>query len=99
MRGDRRRDHRSRLRQVLTVRRHHLHILLVEAFRRAMLAGDRAVVTGVDTALILFVWHIRLVIVLTCSFSLERHAEFFLCGCRNKWWRPTERGRRELRSR
>jgi hypothetical protein len=44
----------------------------VEAFRRAMLAGDRAVVTGVDTALILFVWHIRLVIALTCSFGLER---------------------------
>jgi len=41
---------------------HHFHILLMQAFRRAMLAGDRAVVTGVDTALILFVWHIRLVI-------------------------------------
>jgi len=53
---------------------HHFHILLMQAFRRAMLAGDRAVVTGVDTALILFVWHIRLVIVLTCSLSLERHA-------------------------
>ena len=47
----------------LDAARHHLHILLVEAFRRAMLAGDRAVVTGVDTALILFVWHIQLVIV------------------------------------
>src|SRR5262249_29968326 len=73
----------------LDAARHHLHVLLVQAFRRAMLAGDRAVVTGVDTALILFVWHIRLVIALTYSFSLERHAEFFLCGCRNKWWRPT----------
>jgi len=71
----------------LDAARHHLHILLVQAFRRAMLASDRAVVTGVDTALILFVWHIRLIIVLTRSFGLERPPEFFLCGCRNKSWR------------
>ena len=38
----------------LDAARHHLHILLVQAFRRAMLARDRAFVTGVDTALILF---------------------------------------------
>ncbi len=42
---------------------HHLHILLVQAFRRAMLAGDGAVVAGVDTALILFKRHIQLLIV------------------------------------
>ena len=61
----------------LDAARHHLHILLVQAFRGAMLAGDRAGVTRNDTALILFKRHLQSVIVLTRSFSLERHAEFF----------------------
>src|SRR5262249_17142645 len=69
----------------LDAARHHLHILLVQAFRRAMLASDRAVVAGVDTVLILSVWHIRSIIVLTRSFGLKRPPEFFLCGSRNKW--------------
>ena len=43
----------------LDAARHHLHILLAQALRRAMLAGGRAFVAGVDTALIRFEWHIR----------------------------------------
>ena len=38
---------------------HRLNILLLQTFRRTMLAGDGAVVTGVDTALIVLVWHIQ----------------------------------------
>ena len=41
----------------LDATRHHFHILLVQAFGRAMFAGNHAVVTCVDTALIFFVCH------------------------------------------
>src|SRR5205085_2888025 len=37
--------------------RHFLHILLVQACRRAVFARCRALVTRVDTALVFFVWH------------------------------------------
>src|SRR4051812_46926263 len=37
---------------------HLLHILLVQTFRRAVLACCRACVARVDTALVFLVWHI-----------------------------------------
>ena len=42
----------------LDAARHFLHILFVQAFRRAVFAGCRASVTGIDTAVVFLVWHV-----------------------------------------
>lgn len=36
---------------------HHFHVLLAQAFGRAVFARDHACYAGVDTTLIFFVWH------------------------------------------
>src|SRR4051794_40495061 len=41
----------------LDTTRHHFHILLMQAFGRAMFASNHAVITCVNTALIFFVWY------------------------------------------
>ena len=44
----------------LDATRHHFHILLMQAFGRAMFASNHAVVTCINTALMFFVCHTQL---------------------------------------
>jgi hypothetical protein len=59
----------------LDATRHHLYVLLLQAFRRAIFASNHAVSTSVNTALIFFVWHTHLSNALACSFSFGKHLE------------------------
>ncbi len=63
----------------LDASRHHFYILLMQAFRCAMFAGNYAVVTCVNTALIFFVRHTQLINRARVHLGLERQPDF-LCA-------------------